>query len=117
MRKITGKTPASPSRRRGAFCRAAETAKGYAWSVNEFQPLIDQLYREEILRARAQTPQQRLAGAFEMAPLAHSFMYAGIRHQHPDADDAELLRLARERIAKIRRLDELKIYRAVEAPE
>ena len=84
--------------------------------MNEFQPLIDQLYREEILHARKMTPQQRIAAAFEIAPLALGFMYAGIRRQHPEADDAELLRLARERIAKVRRMHEWKIYRPAEAP-
>ena len=63
---------------------------------------MDQLYREEILRARTQTPQARVAGAFGIAPFARAIMEAGIRSQHPDADDAEVLRLGRERIAKDR---------------
>lgn len=84
--------------------------------MNEFQPLIDQLYREEILHARKMTPQQRIAAAFDFAPMAYQFMYAGIRSQNPEADDAELLRLARERIAKVRRMHEAKIYRAVAVP-
>ncbi len=84
--------------------------------MNPHQPLMDQLYREEILRARTQTPQQRVAGAFGIAPFARAMMEAGIRSQHPDADDAEVLRLGRERIAKVRRMREWKIYRPVEAP-
>lgn len=80
-------------------------------AVSEFQPLIDQLYREEILRARKQTPQERIAGAFEIAGLARSFMEAGIRLQHPTAGEAEMLELARERIAKVRRMNEWKLYR------
>ena len=84
--------------------------------MNSHQPLIDQLYREEILRARKQTPQQRVAGAFEIAPFARGMMEAGIRSQHPGADDAEVLRLGRERIAKGRRINEWKIFRPVEAP-
>ena len=84
--------------------------------MSEFQPLIDQLYREEILRARQMTPEERLTAAFEIAPLAHAFMYAGIRGQHPQADEAELLRLARARIAKVRRCNEWKIFLPAEAP-
>ena len=84
--------------------------------MNPHQPLIDQLYREEILHARKQTPQQRVAGAFEIAPFAHSIMIAGIRRQHPQADEAEVWRLARKRIATARYLNEWKIYRPVEAP-
>jgi hypothetical protein len=85
--------------------------------MSEFQPLIDQLYREEVLRARAMTPEQRITAAFEIAPLAHAFMYSGIRSQHPDVDDTELLRLARERIAKVRRCNEWKIFRPAEKPQ
>ena len=85
--------------------------------MSEFQPLIDQLYREEILRARKMTPQQRLTAAFELSPFAHSMMYAGIRSAHPDADEKELLRLARERIAKVRRCNEWKIFRPAEVPK
>ncbi len=84
--------------------------------MSEFQPLIDQLYREEILRARALTPQERLSAAFELAPFAHSMMYAGIHSQYPEADEGELLRLARERIAKVRRCNEWKIFRPVGVP-
>lgn len=84
--------------------------------MNPHQPLMDQLYREEILRARAQTPQQRVAGAFGIAPFAHSLMMAGIRGQHPQADDAEVWRLARARIAMARRLNEWKIYRPAGLP-
>lgn len=94
--------------------RAGPAGKGD--DVNEFQPLIDQLYREEILRARKQTPQERVRGAFEIAPFANAMMYAGIRRQHPEADEAELLRLARERIAKVRRINEWKIFCSAEAP-
>jgi hypothetical protein len=35
-------------------------------AVDEFQPLIDQLYREEIEEARALGPEGRLRLAFEM---------------------------------------------------
>ena len=103
---------------RGGLCRGwtPKLKPATLAAMNEFGPLIDQLYREEILHARKMTPQQRIAAAFEFAPMAYEFMYAGIRRQHPDADDAELLRLARERIAKVRRMHEAKIYRPVEPP-
>ena len=84
--------------------------------MNPHQPLINELYREEILRSRDQTPQERMAGAFAIAPLARALMYAGIRRQHPEADEAGLLRLARERIAKGRRMNEWKIFCPAEAP-
>lgn len=84
--------------------------------MNEFQPLIDQLYREEVLRARKMTPEQRVTAAFELSPFAHEIMYAGLRARHPHADGAELLKLARERINRIRRCNEWKIFRPAEPP-
>ncbi len=84
--------------------------------MSEFQPLIDQLYREEILRARKMTPQERLRATFEITDFALKMMRSSLRHHHPEADDAEILRLGRERIAKVRRLNEWKLYRTVERP-
>jgi hypothetical protein len=37
--------------------------------VNEFQPLIDQLYLEKVLRARQRTPGERLSDALELSSL------------------------------------------------
>lgn len=85
--------------------------------MNPHQPSIDQLYREEILRARKQTPQQRVATAFDLAPFAHAMMKAGIRSQHPQASEAELWQLARQRIAIARRLSDWRIYRPVDLPQ
>lgn len=34
--------------------------------MSEFQPLIDELYREEIRAARAMTPEQRMEVGFQM---------------------------------------------------
>lgn len=79
--------------------------------MSEFQPLIDDLYREEIDRARQMTPQQRLKAACDLTDLAFDLMMSGIRWQHPDADDAEVLRLARERIAIGRKNDNADLYR------
>lgn len=84
--------------------------------MSEFKPLIDQLYREEIARAREQTPAERFAGAFEITDFAFGIMESGIRAQHPDADDAEVLRIARKRLAICRAMDESKRYRRVNKP-
>jgi hypothetical protein len=84
--------------------------------MSEFQPLIDQLYREEVERARKLTPAQRIEAAFELTDMAFSIMEAGIRAQHPEADDAEIVRLARERIALARRVEDAKFFRAVKLP-
>jgi hypothetical protein len=78
--------------------------------VNEFQPLIDQLYREEILRARKQTPQERISGAFEMSELALGIMRAGVRHEFPGATEEEVLEHCRERLRRIRRTQDWGVF-------
>lgn len=85
--------------------------------MNPHQPLIDQLYREEILRARAQTPQERLRATFEVTRFALRLMRDHIRNRHPEADEQELTRLGRERIGKVRRMDEMRRYRTGQMPE
>jgi hypothetical protein len=82
--------------------------------VNPHQPLIDQLYREQIAQARKLTPQQKLRAGFEATELALKMMRSAIRNRHPEADDAELIRLGRERLSKVRRIDESTRYRRVE---
>jgi hypothetical protein len=37
--------------------------------VNEFQPLIDQLYREKVLRARQRTPGERMSDVLELSTM------------------------------------------------
>ena len=68
--------------------------------------LADQLYREEITRARATSPEDKLLEGPRLFDRACRVMSAGIRHQHPELDDAGVLALlcARlERVAAIER--------------
>jgi type II secretory pathway predicted ATPase ExeA len=47
---------------------------------------------------RRMTGEQRLAIALELHELSCNIAREGIRRQHPDADDAEVERLLRQRI-------------------
>ncbi len=62
--------------------------------MNQFQPLIEALFRERILRARELTPEQRLREALELADL------------HFSSNDPEL----RRRVAIIRKFEERDCY-------
>jgi hypothetical protein len=81
--------------------------------VNEFQPLIDQLYREEVRRARAQTMEQRFLGSLEMSETVFAWGRSCVRSQLPNASEAEIEREWQRRLRIARRLDEHGIY----APE
>jgi len=85
-------------------------ASGSFRRMNPHQPLIDQLYREEILRARAQSPEERIRGAFEMSKLALGIMRAGVRHQFPGATEEEVLEHCRERLRRMRRTQDWGIF-------
>lgn len=53
---------------------------------------------EQIKRYRRMTGEQRLAIALELHELSCSVAREGIRHQNPDADEAEVERLLRQRL-------------------
>jgi len=48
----------------------------YGAPVNEFQPLIDQLYREEVERARKLGPEGRLRECIELSEMNLAFAAA-----------------------------------------
>jgi hypothetical protein len=72
----------------------------------ETQRLIDELYREEILEARAMAPEQKLLAGEELFTYACSITMAGIRNQFPEANDAERRRILESRLELQRKLEE-----------
>ena len=71
----------------------------------ETQRLIDELYCEEVLEARAMTPEQKLLAGEELFLYACSITMAGIRNQFPEADESERKRILQSRIDIQRKLD------------
>ena len=69
--------------------------------------LVDALYREEIARARAMTPAEKLLEGPRLFERARRLMIDGIRHQHPHLDDAGVLALLAERLHRLQALDRL----------
>ena len=67
--------------------------------------LADVLYREEIARARAMSPEDKLLEGPRLFERACRVMSEGIRHQHPDLDDAGVLALLCERLDRITALE------------
>jgi hypothetical protein len=65
--------------------------------------LLESLYRERVLRARRMSPQDKLLAGARLFDYACRVTAAGIRSQHPDADDAKVLELLRQRLAWARR--------------
>jgi hypothetical protein len=70
------------------------------------QRLIDELYREELIEARAMSPEEKLLLGEELFAYACSITLAGIRNQFPDADETEQRRILERRLELQRKLEE-----------
>lgn len=69
------------------------------------QMLADALYREEIARARAMSPAEKLLEGPRLFERARRLMADGIRHQHPELDEAAVLALLADRLHRLETLD------------
>jgi hypothetical protein len=70
------------------------------------QGLIDEIYREKVLRARATPLEQRLMSGAEIFEEVYERMAAGVRAQYPGSDDAAVLRIIEQGLERIDRLRE-----------
>ncbi|MFQ5806649.1 MAG: hypothetical protein ACE5I3_09385 [Phycisphaerae bacterium] len=70
------------------------------------QELIDALYREEVLAARAMSPEEKVRAGGELFDDVCERMKAGIRWQFPEADEARVNEVLRYRLQIARRLEQ-----------
>ena len=68
--------------------------------------LGDQLYREEVLAARAMTPEQRLLAGPALFEFACRIADDGIRNQFPSTSEEEVAQRLNARLELQRRLEE-----------
>ena len=77
---------------------------------NEFQPLMDAIFREKVRRARAQSPESKFVGGLTLFEEALVRMRGGIECQFPrytpEQVEAELYR----RINRVRQVQEHGFY-------
>lgn len=69
------------------------------------QELIDDIYRERVLRARRTPPAVKLFDGPRLFDSACRITVAGIRRENPGADDQRVLQILRERLALRQRLE------------
>ncbi|MPY87759.1 MAG: hypothetical protein GEU99_07545 [Luteitalea sp.] len=67
--------------------------------------LADTLYSEEIARARGMGPGDKLLEGPRLFERACRLMAEGIRHQHPELDDAGVRALLVARLFRLRTLE------------
>jgi hypothetical protein len=61
--------------------------------------LISDLHRERLKAAARMSPEQKFIAGAELFDYACRLSMAGIRSQYPDASDAEVLNILKERLA------------------
>ena len=67
----------------------------------------DQLYRDEVLAARAMTPEEKLLAGPQLFDFACRIALNGIRHQLPDADEEQVRQILAARVELGRRLENI----------
>jgi hypothetical protein len=72
--------------------------------------LADEIFRRRVRQARKTPPGQKLMDGFRLYERACGLMRDGIRHQFPNADDAEVEEILRKRLKRARQIEEYGIY-------
>jgi hypothetical protein len=81
---------------------------------DSIRKLADDIFREKVLRARKLTFEERFKAGVDLFDEMVEISLAGIRQQHPDANEEEVRRIFSERMRIVRRLNDGNIYRIVE---
>jgi hypothetical protein len=69
------------------------------------QRLIDELFREELIEARAMSAEEKVLAGQQLFEAACRITLAGIRHQFPVASEDRCREILRERLELQRRLE------------
>jgi hypothetical protein len=67
--------------------------------------LLDDLFRERVLRARRTPPEEKLLEGARLFDLTCRIMRDGIRDEYPDADEQRVEEILAQRLALLRRLE------------
>ena len=72
---------------------------------SEFQPLIDELYRERVLRARSALPANKILAGQRLFESACEITMLGIRRQFPGLSEGQHREILRQRLAMRRQYE------------
>ena len=68
--------------------------------------LLDDIYRERVLRARRTPPEEKLLDGFRLFEFSCRIMMDGIRNENPGADDTKVREILAQRLALLERLEQ-----------
>ena len=72
----------------------------------DLKALQDSLYREKILRARRQTPEERLADVFDLTNSVFARMHEGAMWQAGITDEQQGWQIVRRRLARLSKVQD-----------
>jgi hypothetical protein len=78
---------------------------------NEFQPLMDAIFREKVLRARANRQNRTEVSGLDLFEEVADRMRGGIRSDFPQFTEAQVEAELRRRLARVRQVQEHGFYR------
>lgn len=90
--------------RRAGFILSAMDSAHTDRAGAELKAMQDSIYREKILRARRQTPEERLADVFELTNSVFARMHAGAMWQAGTTNAEEGWQIVRKRLARLRKM-------------
>jgi hypothetical protein len=73
--------------------------------VEPTKELLDDIFRERVLRARQTPPAEKFLDGPRLFDWACQITLAGIRHQFPEADEEQVKEILVQRLALARRLE------------
>ena len=74
-------------------------------AMASLRELADALYLEEVSRARAMDPADKLLEGPRLFERARRLMADGVRHRRPDLDEAQVRRRVNEQLARLAALE------------
>lgn len=81
-------------------------ANAFDRSAAELKAMQDSIYREKVLRARRQTPEERLADVFELTNSSFARMHEGAMWQAGTTDVDAGWQIVRKRLERLRGVHE-----------
>lgn len=76
----------------------------------QLKELQDSIYREKVLRARKMTESERLTATLEQIDFSYDMMLGGVHMQFPDASPEEALKILKQRLDLLRRMDDRGLF-------
>ena len=78
------------------------------YALGPSKELVDRIYRDRVLRARSRPPAEKLMDGARLFDMSCRIMMDGIRHEHPDADEREVMAMLIDRVRMVRRLEDVR---------